>query len=238
MIFVGLDDTDTLDSPGTNQLARHLIHRVEQQYRPILLLRHQLLEDPRVPCTSKNGSASIWLQPRSGQQIDLAVLFQELRDEVQSRFVPGSDPGLALSTESPPPVQHFGRRCQAELIEQAEARQLAAECGIRLEGLGGTNGGIIGALAAIGLAGAGNDGRVVVQGEWPDDWSGPQPVSRLHERGIEARCLETGTTITQGVVNVGKKLRPNYRAGRIVLFVQKPQLGTQSEWAWEAVKLK
>jgi hypothetical protein len=237
VIFVGLDDTDTLDSPGTNQMARHLVHRLSVRFRPLLVLRHQLLEDPRVPCTSKNGSASIWLQPRLNEPVDFDGLFAELRDELRTRFVPGSDPGLALATESPTVIQQFGRRCQAEFVMQEEARQLAARCGIRLEGIGGTQGGEIGALAAIGLAGEGNDGRVVVQGEWPDDWTGTQPVSRLLERQIEIRCLQTGMTITTGVVNVGKKLRPNYRSGRIVLFVQ-PAADGESAWSWEAVKLK
>ena len=30
MIFVGIDDTDTLDDPGTNQLARHLVSKIGQ----------------------------------------------------------------------------------------------------------------------------------------------------------------------------------------------------------------
>ena len=48
MIYVGIDDTDTLDDPGTNQLARHLVRELAGDYNGQLILRHQLLEDPRV----------------------------------------------------------------------------------------------------------------------------------------------------------------------------------------------
>ena len=64
MIYVGIDDTDSLESRGTNQLALALVAQVAANWRPILILRHQLLQDPRVPMTRKNGSASILLEPR------------------------------------------------------------------------------------------------------------------------------------------------------------------------------
>ena len=55
MIFVGIDDTDTLDTPGTNQLARALACRLSERCDLVRITRHQLLFDPRVPYTSKNG---------------------------------------------------------------------------------------------------------------------------------------------------------------------------------------
>lgn len=62
MIYVGIDDTDTLDSPGTNQLARHLVQKLAGRWRSDLITRHQLLEDPRVPCTRKNGCVAMTLR--------------------------------------------------------------------------------------------------------------------------------------------------------------------------------
>ena len=59
MILLGIDDTDTLEDPGTNQLARHLLRELADRFRARLVTRHQLLEDPRVPCTKKNGCAAI-----------------------------------------------------------------------------------------------------------------------------------------------------------------------------------
>src|SRR5437870_2586916 len=58
LIYVGIDDTDTLDTPGTNQLARALAAQIASTHECLLIVRHQLLDDPRVPYTSKNGSAS------------------------------------------------------------------------------------------------------------------------------------------------------------------------------------
>ena len=100
MIYVGIDDTDMPDTPGTNQLARALAAIIEPEYRCRLILRHQLLFDPRVPCTSKNGSASLVLEPLSAPA-DLAALAERLRDEMLRRFVAGSDPGLCVTARLP-----------------------------------------------------------------------------------------------------------------------------------------
>lgn len=234
MIYIGIDDTDMPDTPGTNQLARALVETVRGDFTCRFILRHQLLSDPRVPFTSKNGSASILLEPRGAAAADLSTLIGTLRRRMLDWFVPGSDPGLCVTTEVPQVIREFGRACQRELISQHAARDLAARHGIHLEGLGGTEGGVIGALAAVGLAATGDDGRVVVLGEWPDDLSGPQPVERVRERDIEIVAQETSERIAAGTVDVGKHLRPNYRAGRVVLFVRAQGDRTGS---WEAVRL-
>jgi hypothetical protein len=233
MICVGIDDTDTPDSPGTNQLARALIARVASDYRCILLLRHQLLDDPRVPYTCKNGSASIQLEPRG--RVDVGGLTEALRAQMRAWFKEGSDPGLCVAPHVPPEVTAFGRRCQAEIVGQTEARQLAAACGLHLEGLGGTEDGVIGALAAVGLAACGDDGRVVQLGVWPDDLSGPQEVAAVRARGVEARQVNSGEPVSEGQVDLGKHLRPNYRAGRVVLFVTPSPAPAAA--TWQAVKL-
>ncbi len=232
MIYVGIDDTDTLDTPGTNQLARALVKRVAHQCRCVLIIRHQLLEDPRVPCTSHNGSASILLEPEAGCTIPSLV--DALRERMREGFVPGSDPGLCVAAAVPEAITEFGRRCQRELVGQEEARDLAAEHGLYLEGLGGTEGGVIGALAAVGLA-AGGDGRVVHIGDWPDDLAGPQEIAAVRARGVEVLALGTQQPIAQGLIDVGKHLRPNYRQNRILLFVESTDSGPS---AWRAVRLK
>ena len=236
MIHVGLDDTDTLDTPGTNQLARDLVQTVALGYRCLRITRHQLLDDPRVPYTSHNGSASILLQPLG--MTDLEQLTGRLRERMLQWFVAGSDPGLCVAEAVPAGVVDFARRCQRELVDQAAARALAAKCGIYLEGLGGTEGGVIGALAAVGLSATGDDGRLVQIGTWPDDLSGPQNVATLEARGVEVRCLDTHESITVGVVDVGKHLRANLRGNRAVLFVQPTPPTGSSVSSWTAVRLK
>ncbi len=235
MIYVGIDDTDTPDSPGTNQLARALAALVAGRYACALIVRHQLLQDPRVPMTSKNSAASIHLQPENGSEV--GPLIDGLREAVRRRFVEGSDPGLCVAASVPQEVTAFGRRCQQELTGQWEARRLAAGHGIHLEGLGGTEDGVVGALAAVGLAAGGNDGRVVQIGAWPDDLCGPQDVQMLWARGVEVRSIDAGRRITAGRVDVGKHLRPSYRQNRAVLFVR-PDTEEHAEVSfWHAVRL-
>lgn len=237
VIYVGIDDTDTLDSPGTNQLAQALVVRVAGSHRCRFILRHQLLFDPRVPYTSKNGSASIWLDPLPDSCVGVGDLIAILRDEMRSRFVPGSDPGLCVTEVVPDEVTQFGHRCQRDVVEQRDARSLASRCGIHLEGLGETAGGVIGALAAVGLAATADDGRIVVHGAWLDDLSGPQPIEVLHARSVEVREAASGTTIDRGVIDIGKKLRPNLRGGHIILFVQRAEAIIGSTVDWMALKL-
>lgn len=234
MIFVGLDDTDTRDTPGTNWIARGLVARVSPLARCTMLVRHQLLVDPRVPYTSKNSSASLLFEDASGLSLDR--LTDELRHEMRERFVPGSDPGLCVTRHVPEAVTAFGRRCQREVMSQDAARRLAAAHGIGLHGLGGTEDGVIGALAAVGLAASRNDGRVVVIGSWPDDLSGVQPLSAITARGVSVRRADTGAPIAAGMVDVGKRLRANYRDGRVVLFVRLQGDDRAASFTWEAVR--
>ena len=224
MIYVGIDDTDTVDTPGTNQLARALVARVAEDYQCVLIVRHQLLFDPRIPYTSKNGSASILLKPRGPARLD--ELIRKLRASMLDWFKAGSDPGLCATMSVPPEVTAFGLRCQREIVRQEEARQLAAKCSLYLEGLGGTEGGAIGALAAVGLLATGNDGRIVSLGTWPDDLSGLQDARMLQERGVAVQEVDSGRLVTFGNVDVGKHMRPNYRNGRAVVFV----VADASDW--------
>jgi hypothetical protein len=237
MIFVGIDDTDTLDDPGTNQLARHLVQRLANSFSARLVTRHQLLEDPRVPCTRKNGCAAIEFEARAGAPID--ELVARIRDLMLAWCPDGSDPGLCIANA---PVAHpiiaFGRWCQRRLVEQSEARQLATAHGIYLEGLGGTQDGVIGALAAVGLINTRNDGRVIHNGSAAVDQfdvSGIHGVGKLLEIGIdEVRRRADSELVTSGSVDVGKRLRPNYRDGKIVLYVSRLE-GQPADWQAERV---
>lgn len=235
MIYVGIDDTDTLDSPGTNQLARHLAGRLNPRYRCLRIVRHQLLFDPRVPYTRKNGSASLVLEPQGPHSVE--GLRQELLTGMRAWFHEGSDPGLCVTEEVPTKVAGFGRRCQRDLVVQQEARDLAAECGIYLEGIGGTEDGVIGALAAVGLSATGDDGRVIQIGSWPDDLCGLQDIAALEARDVRVQCADSGEPVTHGLVDVGKHLRPNYRGGKIVLFVVPAPSGLSSARCWQAIRL-
>jgi tRNA(Ile2) C34 agmatinyltransferase TiaS len=222
MIYVGLDDTDTLDTPGTNKLARYLADRLRSDFSCRMILRHQLLEDPRVPCTRKNGCATILLEPHAGNG-DAGKLASALPPVIRAWCPAGSDPGLCIAQQVTDEIIDWGRRCQRELVTQAEARQLAASQGVLLQGLGGSQDGVIGALAAIGLGATANDGRVVYLGDNDSDrldTTGILSTDEICRRGIdEVRDANSQASITAGVVAVRKRLRPNLRGGQVVLYV-------------------
>ncbi len=231
MIYVGIDDTDVIGSPGTNKLAQSMVRNAAGEFRSIMAVRHQLLFDPRVPYTNKNGSASILFEPRGAASID--GLRELLRRAIRDWFVEGSDPGLCITERVPPEVVEFGRRCQRDVVSQQAARELAAEHAVYLEGLGGTEDGVIGALAAVGLVAGGNDGRVVNLGNYPNDLAGVQDVAMLFRRGVdEIRVVGSDEVLGDGNVDIGKHLRPNYRGRKIVLFVERAPDG------WQAVRFK
>lgn len=234
MIFVGIDDTDVPGSPGTKRLARELSGLLAPRYRSLLVVRHQLLFDPRIPYTSKNSSASILLQTADDEPLsDLAATIRVI---LEGWFVTGSDPGLCVTAHVPGEVTEFGRRCQQEVVRQEEALALARRHGIDLQSLGGSGGGVIGALAAVGLAAGRNDGRIVGLGQKPDDLSGEQEIALLYSYGVDqVRRIESDEVIAEGRVDVGKRLRPNYRDGMVVLFVE-PANEACGPAPWRAVR--
>ncbi len=241
MLFVGIDDTDIAGSAGTNQLARRIASVLPKDADLVVILRHQLLFDPRIPYTSKNGCASIGVRMRHASAPPASVvasLASIIRREMQAWYVSGSDPGLCVADEVQPSITAFGKRCQREPVTQHEARVLAADAGIHLEGLGGTEDGVIGALAAVGLLAGGGDGRVVhLPGwTWPDPFAGAQTAADIRARGVwEVRDVRSGAVVPDdAVVDVGKHLRPSYRAHRVVLFAERCDSGTAP---WRAVKL-
>ena len=216
MIFVGLDDTDNHESRGTGPLARLIAGALAPTHRVLGGTRHQLLVGPRVPYTRNNSSAAIVLDGNGS--LDLKALTDSVQALMLGDLQPGSDPGLCVAGPVPAAVVAFGRRAQRELVTQAEARRLAEAHGIRLLGLSGTQDGVIGALAAVGLAASGEDGRYVLVGR-SRELAGMQPVEALLGAGITAvRTLE-GEPVGSGLVDADK-LRPARRGGEPIAVVQ------------------
>jgi hypothetical protein len=162
-VLVGIDDTDNLTSPGTGWLAQRLQQELASQNlgEPLGVTRHQLLLDPRVPYTSHNSSACLALATPGAPNLDAieGCAAQFLRDHAAE----GSDPGLAIVATDASQVDRqalseFGSAVKHEIIEQASARSLAPQHRVRLSGHGGTEDGVIGALAAVGLHLHGSDG--------------------------------------------------------------------------------
>ena len=232
MIYIGLDDTDNHESRGTGRLAREIAADLAKEYPVLGVTRHQLLVDSRIPYTSHNSSAAILIDVPAG--LPLEPIFERVRALVEADPVPGSDPGLCVATESAArAVTDFGIRAQKELVDQVQARFLALSSGILLAGLGGTQDGVIGALAGVGLAVTGNDGRFLLIGR-SRDLQGVQPVRAILDCGIADVRTMDGRSLDQGLVDTEGKLRPAYREGRAILFVARHESDPS---LWMPVKL-
>lgn len=216
IIYVGMDDTDNLESRGTGHLARQAAGRLARDFEVLGVVRHQLLFDPRVPYTSHNSSAAIVLE--AGHPVDLEMVFQRVKDWMLADFQPGSDPGLCVASDVPEEITWFGRKAQQEFINQKEALWLAQEHGLLLEGLGGTEDGVIGALAAVGLAATGEDGRYVMVGSLRE-LTGLQTIDAVLGAGVDRFQTMDGRPVTEGAV-LADKLRPARRGGKPVAVVQ------------------
>jgi tRNA(Ile2) C34 agmatinyltransferase TiaS len=229
MIYIGLDDTDNLESRGTGRLAREIAADLARAYPVLGVTRHQLLVDARIPYTSHNSSAAILIDAPDGQPLE--TLFEHVRSLMEADLVNGSDPGLCVASESAAQsVTSFGIRAQQEVVDQVQARFLALSSGILLAGLGGTEDGVIGALAAVGLAAGGQDGRYLLLGS-SRDLSGLQPLEALRSVGSDDVRTLDGKAVDAGLV-LADKLRPARRQGRPVLFVEET-----GEHYWLPVKL-
>ena len=205
-----------MESRGTGHLARQIAAALAADYTVLGVTRHQLLVDPRVPYTRKNSSAAIILNGADAP--DVVALLERVRLLMLDAFNLGSDPGLCVAHAAPEGITEFGRRAQRQLVTQAEARALAAAHSIPLVGLGGDEGGVIGALAAVGLAASGEDGRYVLVGR-SREMSGLQPVSALLAAGVAAVQTTDGQPVTGGLVQTDK-LRPARRGGRPIAVVE------------------
>jgi hypothetical protein len=68
--------------------------------------------------------------------------------------------------------------------------------------------------------------------EWYDV-TGCLSVEKILSGGVEEiRAIDSGESTTIGTVDVGKRQRPNFRSGRVVLFV-----ACCGDAAWDAVRL-
>jgi hypothetical protein len=157
-ILISIDDTDNHQSRGTGFRARQLADKLSVYGLAKVsgITRHQLLVDDRIPYTSHNSSACIAVE---GREIEKIIYI--CRTFLKSESAPGSDAGLCVAPEEliNDEIIDWGLRAKKEVLDMQHAARLADRSYVYLEGLTGTHGGIIGALAAVGLRKAGNDGR-------------------------------------------------------------------------------
>ena len=218
MIYVGLDDTDNERSRGTGYLSRMLAQELQPEYEVLGIPRHQLLLDPRVPYTAKNSCATLHLNGNGSA--DLAALIGRVMAFAWKHAAEGSDPAICVAQHVPPEASDFGHRAQRCVVEQVDARRLAQDHGITLVGLGGTEDGVIGALAAVGLAATGEDGRFISIGT-VRQLAGQQSIEAILESGVaEVRDVD-GHRVSSGLVATEGRLRPALRESKAILYVKR-----------------
>lgn len=218
-LYLGIDDTDTRESRGTGRLARTIAAELTRSYTVTGVTRHQLFVHPAVPYTSHNSSAVIHIQD-TGNGI-AADVFATARETMLADFIEGSDPGVCVAAdpEINGDLSCFGFAAKTSIVTQDEARRLAREAGILLEGLGGTEDGVIGALAGVGLAASGNDGRFVQKGT-TRDLRGTQTVAAILASGVDRVMTMGGAVVEEGVVTLRKFPKPACIGGKAILYVE------------------
>ena len=230
-VYIGFDDTDTADSDrGTGKLARWFENELPDGFHLWGVVRQQLLLDDSIAYTTHNSSACAIIEATNGCSI--GELVSTAVSHIERHFIPGSDPGLCVASEDNRALANlilFGRICTTRVVTQKEAFQAAS--GIHLSGHGGTNDGIIGAAAGVGLTAYGWGGRFIEFGRLRDF---PESVfvSDLERSCIAVVSIDRDAQIPSpgDVVDTKKWLRPRLWGGRPVLPVTHKTNGH-----WEAV---
>jgi hypothetical protein len=233
-VYIGFDDTDTLQSDrGTGKLARWFEKAVPDGCRPWGVVRQQLLVDPAIPYTSHNSSACAVVD--CGDRSALQSLIGSAIAHVERYSFEGSDPGLCIAAEDDPclpDLTRFGFACTAAVMTQADARKAAG--GAHLSGHGGTNDGIIGAAAAVGLTAHGWSGRFIEYGGLRD-FPPVVSVGTLANAGIRVVSIDRNARVPArgDMVETHGWLRPRLLGGRAILLVDEKE-----ERLWETIGKK
>ena len=223
--FIGIDDTDNLETRGTGHQARTLGLSLAEAglFRLETVTRHQLLVDRAIPFTSHNSSACL-----AGEMMAAPALIAEhCREFLIRESAFDADAGLCIATEDQTGIRikEFGDRAKKEILTMEEAISLAAGHGIYLDGFLNTRLGMIGSLAAVGLRSRGNDGRLL----WTRNLRETTGIFRIGEylalTGIDRAITPGGSTVPGNArVNITGWCRPVMKDGQVTLFVEETEI--------------
>jgi len=232
--LVGIDDTDTKETRGTGFNAREIGKLIEGENIGTIegIIRHQLFFDPRIPYTSANSSASLEVESNDPEKLKQICL------DYLNRIAPvGSDVGLCIAKMDTvtDEVVTWGDRAKVEVLTQYEGRNLASKTGIYLIGLCGTEDGVIGALAAVGLRKGGNDGRFIwLRGrqELRDIPSGIYTIGQLKEELHLDKIISLNEDLVEDTssVFINEWIRPVHKNHQKILILEKALNTPNYEW--------
>jgi tRNA(Ile2) C34 agmatinyltransferase TiaS len=230
-IYVGFDDTDNITADrGTGKLARWFEKELPEGCQIEGVVRQQLLVDERIPYTSHNSSACVIIDAPDASWVTL--LTDRAIEHLKRHSLEGSDPGLCIACEgngSLASLIGFGRTCTSRIVTQKDALEAASKS--HLSGHGGTNDGIIGAAAAVGLTASGWSGRFI---EYRKLRMFPDPIRVLElERSnivVVSNDRDARVPAPEDIVHTKGWLRPRLWGNRVVLLVT-----PKNEGVWESV---
>lgn len=230
--YIGIDDTDNLESRGTGHRARQLGTMLEEAGigRLICITRHQLLVHKDIPFTSHNSSACLLMDCDPVKEAGLTAF---CRDFLLRESASGSDAGLCIASSSGihQDIENWGKNAKKIVLNKPLAHELASLHTIFLEGLTGEKIGVIGALAAVGLRHAGNDGRVL----WLPKLRETEGI--FTSTDLKARLTVDRVTTKEGIeipdndtIKADTWIRPVMLDNKITLIVEKPEDHEQYKW--------
>jgi len=236
-VYLGFDDTDTHDSLyGTGKLARWFQNSMPDGCECLGVVRQQLFVCNEIPYTSHNSAACLIAEMPEPDLLDNVI--EGAINHLKQYAMNGSDPGLCVVTEFDPSIESltdFGRFCTRAVSSQKQAIEAAKN--IHLSGHGGTNDGIIGAAAAVGLTVSGWSGRFIEFGKLrnlPDEvW-----VSELNNMGIKVVSMQRDANVPapNDTVITNGWLRPRLLGHLPVLFLSPQRKGRWKNIYWKRNK--
>jgi len=235
LVYMGFDDTDIKGAPmGTGRLTRLFAESLENEKCAVRgILRHQLPRLPGIPYTSNNSSACAIIEVNGDAGIVERLTEAAVR-HLARYAADGSDPGLCVVCERdvPPELVDFAKEATAVKLTQDDAMRAAPKGS--LQGLGGTNDGVIGAAAAVGLTSYGWCGRFIEYGGLRS-LTEPVTVADLNRCGIRVISADRDPVIPrpQDTVISDGWIRPSLMAGQAVL-----QALSSGPGQWTAAHLK
>jgi len=235
LVYVGIDDTDNLESRGTGFRARQLAARIIETGLGLVhgITRHQLFVSPEIPYTSHNSAACLAVTLGEAAAIrDLAAFCRVFLDKESA---PGSDAGFCIRSGSdvPDAVKDFGRKAKDTVLTAEDAHELAEANGCHLEGVTGDHGGVIGALSSVGLRAGGVDGRFIwVQGLREMARTKLSLQSLLAGTGVDCVQTRDGRVLDdpREQIDLGEWPRPVLRVHMAALLVEENDDLSHARW--------
>ena len=232
-VYVSFDDTDILGADrGTGKLVRWFTERLPEGCTSWGVVRQQLIVHPDVPYTSHNSSGCAVIDVPDASY--LPILAELGAAHIAEHFIEGSDPGLCIAPETADlaVLIEFGNRAAIEVVTQADARAVAGAAGVHLSGHGGTEDGIIGATAGVGLTAGGWAGRLVDYRVPLRDFTGIVTVGEIEAADIMVVPVDRNVMVPKptDALDTQDWLRPRLWGGRPVVPVTASGVG-----AWTAI---